>query len=100
MVLLQGYDFDIVHKSGKSHGNADALSRRQYEEQPLKFTEPAQVHSNTDTQCETLEYKQTDATDIDSPLLSIDNLENVTDQPINVQARQRLDDYLNQYIVY
>ncbi|CAG4929464.1 unnamed protein product [Parnassius apollo] len=26
--LLQEYDFEIEHRSGKSHGNADALSRR------------------------------------------------------------------------
>ena len=108
-VLLQGYDFDIVHKSGKSHGNADALSRRQYEEQSsqVPITEPAQVHSvhksvedNTDTQCETLEYKLTYATDIERTIFSIDNPENGTDQSINVQARQRIDDSLNQYIVY
>ena len=29
-LLLQPYTFEIVHKKGKSHGNADALSRRQY----------------------------------------------------------------------
>ncbi|CAG4936467.1 unnamed protein product [Parnassius apollo] len=26
--LLQEYDFEIEHRSGKSHGNADVLSRR------------------------------------------------------------------------
>ena len=30
-VLLQQYDFEIVHRSGKSNGNADALSRRDYD---------------------------------------------------------------------
>ena len=30
-VLLQQYDFNIVHRSGKSNGNADALSRRDYD---------------------------------------------------------------------
>ena len=29
-LLLQQYDFEIVHRSGKSNGNADALSRREY----------------------------------------------------------------------
>ena len=27
---LQQYDFDIIHQPGKSHGNADALSRLPY----------------------------------------------------------------------
>lgn len=30
-ILLQQYDFNIVHRSGRSHGNADALSRRDYD---------------------------------------------------------------------
>lgn len=30
-ILLQQYDFDIVHRSGSSNGNADALSRREYD---------------------------------------------------------------------
>jgi hypothetical protein len=30
-VELSSYNFEIIHKSGKSLGNADALSRRQYE---------------------------------------------------------------------
>lgn len=30
-VLLQQYDFTIVHRSGKSNGNADALSIRDYD---------------------------------------------------------------------
>ena len=30
-MLLQQYDFEFVHRSGKSNGNADALSRREYD---------------------------------------------------------------------
>ena len=30
-LLLQQYDFEIVHRSGKSNGNADAVSRREYD---------------------------------------------------------------------
>ena len=30
-LLLQQYDFEIVHRAGKSNGNADALSRRDYD---------------------------------------------------------------------
>ena len=30
-LVLQQYDFEIVHRAGKNNGNADALSRRQYQ---------------------------------------------------------------------
>ena len=30
-VFLQGYQYDVVHKPGKLHTNADSLSRRKYE---------------------------------------------------------------------
>ena len=30
-MLLQQYDFEIVHRSGTSNGNAHALSRREYD---------------------------------------------------------------------
>ena len=33
-IQLQGYDFEVVHKSGNSHGNADALLRRTYNDEP------------------------------------------------------------------
>ena len=29
-LLLQQYDFEIVHRPGKVHGNADSLSRGPY----------------------------------------------------------------------
>ena len=33
-LLLQQYDFDIVHRCGKEHSNADSLSRRPYGANP------------------------------------------------------------------
>ena len=39
-ILLQGYDFEIVHKSGSSHGNAVALSRRQYDSKVFHVSTP------------------------------------------------------------
>ena len=33
-LLLQQYDFDIVHRRGKEHSNADSLSRRPYGANP------------------------------------------------------------------
>ena len=29
-VFLQGYQYEVIYKSGKQHGNADAMSRRKY----------------------------------------------------------------------
>ena len=37
-IALQGRDFEIVHKFGRLHRNADALSRRPYEEEPTPDT--------------------------------------------------------------
>lgn len=105
-VLLQGYDFDIVHKSGQSHGNADALSRRQYESHSsqVPITEPTQVpliatpsHAVHEQSCETIEYKLTYATDT-PPVCSIDGPS--VDQSVHIRHRQRSDDALNQYIMY
>ena len=39
-LLLQQYDFEIVHRSGKSNGNADALSRREYDSPSLPHWTP------------------------------------------------------------
>ena len=33
-LLLQQYNFEIVHRPGKEHNNADSLSRRPYEASP------------------------------------------------------------------
>ena len=47
-LLLQQYDFNIVHRPGRIHGNADCLSRRPYdscEMSSLKKEEP-QTHHN------------------------------------------------------
>ncbi|KAL3887802.1 hypothetical protein ACJMK2_000195 [Sinanodonta woodiana] len=33
-MLLQGFQYDVIHKAGRSHQNADVLSRIPYEQQP------------------------------------------------------------------
>ena len=35
-VFLQGYQYKVFYKSGKHHGNADAVSCRQYDEENPK----------------------------------------------------------------
>ncbi|MEW8546122.1 MAG: reverse transcriptase domain-containing protein [Candidatus Thiodiazotropha sp.] len=37
-IALQGKDFEVIHKIGRVHKNADALSRLPYEEQPTADT--------------------------------------------------------------
>ena len=37
---LQQYDFEIIHRAGSSNGNADALSRRSYSDQPASSCNP------------------------------------------------------------
>ena len=43
---LQGYDFEIVHKPGKVHMNADALSRRPYNDQEHTGKDSVEASSN------------------------------------------------------
>ena len=43
---LQGYDFEIVHKPGRVHMNADALSRRPYNDLENASNDSAQSVSN------------------------------------------------------
>ena len=38
--ILAQYDFEIVHRDGKKHQNADALSRADYEDDECKFYSP------------------------------------------------------------
>ena len=47
-LLLQQYDFNIVHRPGRIHGNADCLSRRPYdscEMSSLKKEDPQTPHT-------------------------------------------------------
>ena len=47
-LLLQQYDFNIVHRPGGNHGNADCLSRRPYDSceiSSLKKEEPQTPHT-------------------------------------------------------
>ena len=47
-LLLQQYDFNIVYRPGRIHGNADCLSRRPYDSfeiRSLKKEEPQTPHT-------------------------------------------------------
>ena len=107
-ILLQGYDFDIVHKSGKSHGNADALSRRQYDNEapqtpnkdPITVETVFEPQANSHPSAhETYEYTLAYTTDKET-VCFIDNPDSLMDQSVDIRARQRLDSSLNQYIEY
>ena len=98
--------------SGSFHGNADALSRRQYDSEVSHgstphndstqvTTEPHQHPENIHsvTLGETLEYKLTYVTDKET-VCSIDDPESLTDRSVDVAARQRKDSSVNPYIEY
>ena len=43
-LLLQQYDFEIVYRPGKEHGNADSLSRRPYDVDVCLNTVQKKIH--------------------------------------------------------
>lgn len=67
--VLSVYDFSISHRPGKSHGNADGLSRRPCGECQYfvcqficKFGVPRQVHTDQGTQFESVRSSVHDST--------------------------------------
>ena len=43
LTFIEQYDYEVVHRSGTQHGNADGLSRRPPEEHETMHNEPARV---------------------------------------------------------
>ena len=46
-ILLQGYNFNVVHKMGMKNGVADALCRRTYPDQPKNAPDPEDLIPST-----------------------------------------------------
>ena len=43
---LGNFDFDVIHRAGKSHGNADSLSRAEHAEEKITQTEAKDHHDS------------------------------------------------------
>ncbi len=105
-MALQPYDFEIVHRSGKKHGDADGLSRNPVVHEPEEkaiFTKPyddvddlckivdKKLHSLCALQCENfpnLQYSDNKIKVIIDALLAVDN-----GDPVDDKVEKKLSEY-------
>ena len=109
-LLLQPYDFEIKHKSGKKHGNADGLSRRPYkkecnnEKTVTDLIEHLPVlatgNLNNDSASEKIVYEL----DFDGGFLGHEVTKTINavsfESKIDLPKEQRDDKLVNQYIEF
>ena len=58
LTFIEEFDYEVVHRKGRSHANADALSRRR-PEKPNEDTEPKRG-SDTDSESSDTEKPETE----------------------------------------
>ncbi|MES9880251.1 MAG: RNase H-like domain-containing protein [Sedimenticola sp.] len=98
--LLAEYDFVIIHRAGKSHTNADALSRipeNQGEESAAHIT--AAVAECTPNWMESLTLRQVQTEQLKDPAItSITN--GIADQPVGNESETGVTWYLKEGVLY
>ena len=89
-ILLQEYQYEIVHKQGKVHQNADALSRQSYETEANDASENKEISSIQLGQAsENKQYMQVEFTyksENNVAIVETNNKEVDEDQPIQLQG--------------
>ena len=88
-IQLQEYQYDVVHKQGRVHLNADALSRRTYDTSVIEVTEDNSVNSVTlEPKLDSKQYIKVEFTYKSEPTISVadkdaEDLDEVPEEPIN-----------------
>ena len=89
-ILLQEYQYEIVHKQGKVHQNADALSRQSYETEANDASENKEISSiHLGQASENKQYMQVEFTyksENNVAIVETNNKEVDEDQPIQLQG--------------
>ena len=88
-IQLQEYQYDVVHKQGRVHLNADALSRRTYDTSLIEVMEDISVNSVTlEPNSDSKQYIKVEFIYKSEPTISVadkdaEDLDEVPEEPIN-----------------
>ena len=97
-IQLQEYQYDVVHKQGRVHLNADALSRRTYDTSVIEVTEDNSVNSVTlEPKLDSKQYIKVEFTHKSEPTISVadkdaEDLDEVPEEPINKFSGKTVSD--------